>query len=75
MRKYRYFESNPDGRYKRGKQSIDVVHNERGRVGVQFAHQGWYVGGELRPAQAREMAAALLEMAEIADQESEGRES
>lgn len=70
MRRYRYFESDPDGRYKRGRQCIEVVHDIRGSVGVQLAHQGWYVGGQLTPVKAREMAAALIELAAIAEQES-----
>jgi hypothetical protein len=65
--KYRYFESDPNGRYERGRQCIEVVHTEHTTVAVQLAHQGWYVGGQLTTAQAREMAAALIELADFID--------
>lgn len=72
MRKFYYFESDREGRYKRGRQSIEVVHTERGKVGVQFSHQGWYVGGQLTPEQAEEMADALRECAADARLDEEG---
>lgn len=50
------------------KHNVSVVHDQWGKVGINITY-GYSVGAALTPAEAREMAAALIELADIAEKD------
>lgn len=50
------------------KNNVSVTHDQWGKVTVNITY-GYSVGAALTPAEAREMAAALNELADVAEQD------
>lgn len=50
------------------KNNVSVMHDQWGKVTVNITY-GYSVGAALTPAEAREMAAALNELADIAEKD------
>lgn len=68
MRKFYYFKSNKEDSRKRP--SVEVTRRYWGEVSVSITTPGmggFMMGAELTPEEAREMAAGLLELADVAE--------